>query len=199
MALCHILAGGVPRDVIRMARRLFELHDVSESGQLGILCPALVAAEIKAKRDGTITMLRRLPETEAGVTILRWLAQSESMETIISTPQLNASDHLNGDSTVARRLAREFATYHYLSATIIECFSDERARSAFEEAERANGDLGFEQLARARQAFGIGPELAWDYVSAFRAGWGLESSTASVSESTGRAFRISPPSSAPLA
>ncbi|WP_189049388.1 P-loop NTPase fold protein [Micromonospora sonchi] len=51
--LCHCLAGGMPRDVLRVARMMFELHRRSTVGkELDAMTAQLVALEVQAVKRG---------------------------------------------------------------------------------------------------------------------------------------------------
>ncbi|WP_028066993.1 hypothetical protein [Solirubrobacter soli] len=177
-ALCHALAGGLPRDVIRVARRLFDLRDQRRVEGLTALTRALAAEELKAKRDGTVTAAARLGARADATAILGWLGDASPVpdakvleDALKTLPTFNA----DGDE-VARaleRLVRELAAYWYLCVTLTEFFIDERTPFEFLMAESEGGLGSIAQLARARQAFTIDPGLAWQRVSAFREDWNL--------------------------
>jgi hypothetical protein len=70
VALCHVLAGGLPRDLLRVTRYLLSL-DVSRSAQLSPLSVPLVQRELFAK---IAPLLRRVVEVNASTifSILSW-------------------------------------------------------------------------------------------------------------------------------
>ncbi|MFG3558352.1 P-loop NTPase fold protein [Micromonospora sp. NPDC047557] len=58
--LCHCLAGGMPRDVLRVARMMFELHRRSTVGnELDAVAAQLVALEVQAVKRGFQQRLAR--------------------------------------------------------------------------------------------------------------------------------------------
>jgi hypothetical protein len=53
LALCHCLSGGMPRDVLRVARTMFDLHrETAAAKSLPTVAQDLVAAEIRAIKRG---------------------------------------------------------------------------------------------------------------------------------------------------
>lgn len=180
IGLCHCLSGGLARDLIRIARRLFDLREADQSSSIGTLTPALVAAELRAKRDGTVTAAGHLAIHAKAGEALRWLASAEpEPSTTALTARLQSLPILDDDSVepaslAVGRLVREYAAYWYFGATLAEFFTDERSAADYERAERSNGTDALEYLAAARQGFAIDPMLAWDRVSEFRLAWKLE-------------------------
>jgi hypothetical protein len=57
--LCHSRGGGLPRDVIRVAREI--LPDDDRPHRLAAVCRQLVASQVAAKVGATLVAARRLP------------------------------------------------------------------------------------------------------------------------------------------
>ena len=180
-AICHALAGGLPRDVIRTARHLFDVRDDRDHEDLGAICRQLTIDELKSKRDGTVTAAARLGAKGDATALLQWLGAAlpepdvaALQKALAARPHIDAEgdDEGAGVRRALDRLAREFAAYWYLCVTLVEFFTDTREAIEFQRGE-SPGPQSFEQLAQARQAFTIDPGLAWDRVSAFRAEWDL--------------------------
>jgi hypothetical protein len=177
MALCHALAGGLPRDVIRVARRLFELRDQAGSGRISQLCDRLLASELKAKRDGTATAIGRLRNQADAAAMLSWLGESQEPDPttaalLAAWPPWPAPAPDEAGRAV-ERLAREYGAYWYLSATLLEFFTDDRPLQDFERCLASDGAHSIEALAAARQGFAVEPQIVWDRVSAFRRAWSM--------------------------
>ena len=175
IALCHALAGGLPRDVIRHARRLFELYDDEGDGRLPFLCRRLVEEELRARRDGGVTVLSRLANEADTGEALEWLGMDGATEpglgSLVPAPIIAESDAPPARSV--NRMVREFTSFRYFGATLVEFFSDDRSVDDLERAGKGSGVLSFEQLARARQGFTVDPQLVWNRVAGFRRAWGL--------------------------
>ena len=59
LALCHVLAGGLPRDLIRAARGLISAADVDQDMRLDEVASALVQRELDALRRSTLDSLAK--------------------------------------------------------------------------------------------------------------------------------------------
>ena len=179
MALCHILSGGLARDTIRVARRVFDPPEPVASTSMPVLCQAIVAAELAAKRDGATTAVRELAGKVDVSDVLSWLGSApptpdvDAMRGHLPPPAPPLERPEAETSLAVRRLVQEFTAYWYFSATVVEFFSKSRTKSELERAEDSLGVDGLEELARARQAFGVESRLAWDRVAAFREAWQL--------------------------
>ena len=182
MALCHALSGGLPRDLIRIARRLFALRDEGEGATLDALCGQVVAEEVLAKRDGTVTAVRCLGQDIDTGRALAWLgsrkrtllAADGSGDAPPAVPPRSDWPESHAASLKLERLLREYAVFRCFGITLIEFFSDTRTNVDFAGAAQADDESSIDQLARARQAFAIEPELAWERLSAFRRAWDLD-------------------------
>lgn len=181
-ALCHGLGGGLPREIIRLARRVFDLRQEGRLDDLAALGHALTEAELVAKRDGTVTAARHLAAEPASTAVLGWLAEERPLPDIeafrthlaaLPTIPLTA----NADNTAPRaleRLLHEYAAYWYLCATVTEMFNESLTPERGGRLVDAEGLVSIEQLARARQALAIDARLAWKRISDFREEWTLD-------------------------
>jgi len=178
-ALCHSLAGGLPRDVIRLARHVFAARVPNRQSGLGVVTRTVVAGELRAKRDGTVTALVALASRADVGSAVTWLAdrplttQYDAFSARLDElpPPAGSSAKGNLDQHAVDRLVRELAAYWYLCVTLAEFFTDDRAVVDLELADRSTDQGGIHQLARARQALAIDPALAWVRISAFRHAW----------------------------
>jgi hypothetical protein len=179
VALCYCLSAGLPRDVIRAARSMFDARRSSGEPGLQVLCRDLVQAEFEAKRDATTITLRRFHGPEAGQAA-GWLGSLErhdaSLESMISVSS-PALPPRPGEGEAARtfddvvRLIEELEGYWYFCATVLEVFGSLGDQDRMRQCEQA-GSL--ENLALARREFAVSPRLAWQRISEFRTHWGLE-------------------------
>jgi hypothetical protein len=86
----------------------------------------------------------------------------------------NAADEAAEARTKLARLRIEFAAYLYYCATMMEFFNADLTMERLKEAEEVGGDMSIDQLARARQAFAVSPQVAWSTNSMFRCAYGME-------------------------
>jgi hypothetical protein len=181
VAVCHILSGGVARDLVRVARTMFALRDSGTSPMLAPLCSALTAHELKVKRDGTVTAVRRLGGDVDTTAALRWLGAWEPVltrENVLRAPPPAAP--APPDLPEARsaafsldRLLTEFAAACWLGVTIVEFFATPRSPADYERAEKSGVPDGIDRLTEARQALAVDPELACGRIAEFRQEWRL--------------------------
>ncbi|WP_068923881.1 hypothetical protein [Planobispora rosea] len=176
VALCHCLAGGLPRDLIRAARQVIEAakHPAPENAdELARTAAAIVAGEIHRKADA---MNAALPSVYQD--LRRFLhavargeyARSATLKILNEQPEAAADEPPD-----VIQLRRDFATYVYFCATIEEVF-DERLDAGRMTAATAeeSGPGSFDALAAARYVFARDTHLAWNSISGFRTAWGLE-------------------------
>jgi hypothetical protein len=167
--LCHCLAGGLPRDLIRITRELVHQAHATETDSLSELTAAVVGAELRAKAAGAIEVSRGLGG-ENDDHLQKWLdaqgdafAGPETLREIVS--------RLWGGSSP---IALELGTFDYYAATILELFGDDRdlAVSLQADADPTSIDRRavevVETMARARQQFSISPGLAWERIAEAR-------------------------------
>ena len=189
LCVCHSLSGGLPRDLIRVARELLELGRADQVGkELPDLVRALLADELDRKQRAVavaaakvklepwtgrflaaMEATRTAAEPGALLIAARTLAKDESGYRNQTEESLVASSQL-------ARLRGELASYYYYCATLAEYFSagltEERLRAAEEARQDAPGSV--DQLARARQAFAVSPQIAWGAASSFRQASGMK-------------------------
>ncbi len=75
--LCHVLAGGLARDLIRVARELLHHSSVHNLNTLSSLTYALVESELRAKSAAAILSARREPEADEREWLLGWLLRQD--------------------------------------------------------------------------------------------------------------------------
>ncbi len=175
IALCHAIGGGLPRDVVRVARHLFDLHADMPGASMSDLVTALVTAEFNARRNGTSAAICRLgPSANLGQ-VLGWLSDHEGSVPTLAALQAGwrpANPNTADPAAFAiDRLTHEIAGYWYFAATLIEFFDDTRSIDDFEALDIRTGPGSIEHLARARQAFAVDPGIVFTRVSQFRTAW----------------------------
>jgi hypothetical protein len=183
--LCHCMAGGLPRDLIRVTREL--VHQANRGGatRLGDLCHAVVDAELHAKMAGAIELSREV-SGRGGEWLQKWL--HDQSDAVANVDGLQGTATLlaawggpkeNGASTSVGKLAFEVAAFNYYAATLLELFTDDQRFVEFLRAGPESAEISreasavLETLATARQQFAVGPGLAWDSISTARRGRAL--------------------------
>jgi hypothetical protein len=185
--LCHVVSAGLPRDLIRTARRLVELRDrLGGRPDLGSLTLALVGDELAAKIRAVAFATRRSDAPDPlPANFLVWL-ENLSMErgdldrlvdscgrlADLSVSVLPAAK-LDKDERNARaqllRMGLEIGTYSYFLCTIAQFFRDPMSAEEIHiaaDGTTTNPTLAY--LARARADFSVNPQTAWTRVSEFR-------------------------------
>ncbi|MGI5223635.1 ATP-binding protein [Actinoallomurus sp. CA-142502] len=199
--LAHALSGGVPRELIRITRRLVELNEemraTSDYPRLEDLTRALVKEGLIEVVTATRNMIAQLaPEAPWGVTFdqLRNLltamrtepsvAISESaalMRRLASLDADRAAPETDSALTeadplkAARRALMELSAFTYFSVTIIDAFADLTFNLNKAKAGGSPTDAGsYEQLAGARRELTLSPESSRETVRRFREAWSLD-------------------------
>lgn len=170
IGLCHCLSGGLPRELIRVARRM-----LAGGSELAGITRRLVAEDLAAKRFALLTVVGKAEHDEvlAGALVrhldAQAVAEPAALIAAVSAPPISAE----ADGAPALlRLQTETLGYLYYLGTVLEVFGQAFAPSDLERG-RAVGDGSFDTLASARQLFPVNARLAWLTISAFRQKWAL--------------------------
>ena len=185
-ALCHCFAGGLPRELIRVARRLVSHNALDDPkdvdhGTLKHLCPLLIEDDLAAKSSAIWVQARGFEIEPYGARFRSWLAASDQTRTTAEGMLATCKDYLALPTETGaigpdiaqpflqrlNALALEFVGYRYFAVTVLAFFSstsDQELESALEPS-----DGGLDSLSAARARFADDPRLAWELVSRFRA------------------------------
>jgi hypothetical protein len=189
-ALCHCLSGGLPRELLRVARRLVRTNsefrdDTEKFGKMPPLCWRLVDDDLTAK-SGAIWVAARSSNVEPyGTRFRSWLSTVDASrgdpkdllaacEQYLGFPQVEpgeAAALTEDDTSIIRRLhslTLEFVGYRYFAATLNEFFSSTSDKALSDSLEPQAGDGSLDILSSARRRFADDPRLAWSLVSRFR-------------------------------
>lgn len=188
--LCHCMAAGLARDLIRSARDVITLNAGSSSHGLSDICRQMVDRDVAAKAEATIVACRRLAPTVMTQQLLLWLDDAKrrnwTSDSLLAWVE-GAESHLTAirvssgrrSGSYAQRkkadaLAIEFATFCFFSVSLLAFFVTERPRVEFRDAARSDGDsYPISDLVRARQNFAVDPLIAWNSINQFRVRIGL--------------------------
>lgn len=192
--LLHALAGGIPRDLIRYARRLIEVHHWTDRKELKDLAPSMILEELAETLEGFRTLLAMREWTASGGPLLNRLyvlvrllrSPHERLEVEARTriqyladnpvpmlPQTAtgaAGDPLDGETLT---LWQEASACAYFSLTLLQIFGAPDFDNRFEQAQNdvMNGDP--QRLAEARQELAVSPFSARILLDGIRAAWTL--------------------------
>jgi Cdc6-like AAA superfamily ATPase len=181
LGLTHVLAGGLPREVIRFARATLEEARAQDSANsVGEITRALVTSEATAKRRA-MTFLARNAAVEPETTqFMQRLAALEEFDLLspdlVETLKLKVDPLLGfgpgepgGAEVIARaaiaRLWREFDCFLYFSATTVELFATVTTEADWTALVTAGS---IERLAKARQALELGTGVAVFQITSLR-------------------------------
>jgi len=172
--LCHVLAGGLPRDVIRSCRTLYLLASDSPDRSLHALTASLVVDDLRRKCRAIIHSAKRLDTNYTSnflVAVNRVQARQptpalldEQATLFVSAPPMLADKPSDEERRLAG-LCFEFGNYLYFCATLLSYYDDRLDEVAFR---RALQEGAFDALAEARQSLSIDPKLAGELCAEFR-------------------------------
>jgi hypothetical protein len=164
-ALCHAVAGGLPRDVIRTMRAVVEARGDDATVSLAALSEMVCERELRSRIHGLRTELAELDDWRAVVAIQKWSAslRTDNVCQLDTVPALGG----HGQSSALQLMRMHAASFYHL-ATVREVL-----KTADREDLAALEDGGIDDLARARQAMATNWALALDGISGFRRRHGL--------------------------
>jgi hypothetical protein len=184
--LCHVIAGGLPRDLVRVARELLHQHKrPAGPDDIGRLSRAVIGSELQGKIAAAEVAVRCTPGGDRD-NLLAWVQGHDPLAPTTSalrerfdrlvTRGMGPAQAGEGPDAKLRGLALELMAFDYFAATVLEFFAqDEELLGAFlVDGESEPPDLSsravqaLEQLACARQQFAMSPALAVADVAAFR-------------------------------
>jgi len=204
VALCHCLAGGLARDLIRAARQVVRAAaaltatgpsppppDQVEASTAYLLLrdepasrPLLPAISAAIVRDE----LRRKVRAVAHVTSNIAPGQGQQLQNTLhdvarhlapAEPAIKIVDIVGkparNEPPGVTSVRLDFAGYAYYCATLQEIFTEKLDSARMIEATRASPEAGtFDAMAAARFAFTIDTQLAWNSITQCRQAWQLE-------------------------
>ncbi len=172
ICLCHCLAGGLPRELIRVARQV-----VGDSGSLDRVTRRLVEQDLLEKRGALRTVVTRGAYDEILVSdLVRHIdahAVAEPAKLLHAAAHPPVAGGRTPETAELRRLQLETLGYLYYLGTILEVFGPAFSPRSLDLG-RTEGDASFDTLTSVRQLFPVNARLAWLTVSAFREAWHLE-------------------------
>lgn len=172
ICLCHCLAGGLPRELIRVARQV-----VGDSGSLDRVTRRLVERDLLEKRGALRTVVTRGAYDEVLVSdLVRHIdahAVAEPAKLLHAAAHPPVAGGPTPETAALHRLQLETLGYLYYLGTVLEVFGPSFSPRSLELG-RTEGDTSFDTLTSVRQLFPVNARLAWLTISAFRTAWHLE-------------------------
>lgn len=180
--LCHCVAGGLARDVIRVAREVVVSNPTGASGwPLHKACRKVLEADIRAKVAASLVASRRMTAGQNVDELRTWLQRlhttpidADALLDVCNGEGRTLIDLMGNDEASAaasdnspRLLATELLTFLLYAATLLEFFDPAYPPDSYRAA-RESGRI--EQLALARQAMSVHPRTAWETLREFRGG-----------------------------
>jgi len=193
---CHCMAGGLPRDLIRTFRGLFEEHTQlkSDESDLSTLCSSLIRSDLKSKLRAVSVAAKDImlePEVDQLFGRIRKLesllgpsdcfpgscpASLESSRDLLATTSQEPGGQAEPAEVMAKRekiasLSTELGVYLYYCVTLLEFFGQQNFDMEILKAAENSGAL--DQLAGARQFLAICPSIAKSTIAEFRERHGM--------------------------
>jgi hypothetical protein len=189
IALCYVLSGGVPRELMRIARGIFEVRNESdESVSCSVIAPRVIRREMESLRQGLMPLATQLnvPGAADLIALLddeEWprgdmLADMDRLTGIIGKRSLFQDE--TGGVKAAARICDGLAAASYFFLTANQLFGTRLDQVVtdlrrYDAAPGRDADLAssIHLLARARAAIGVNPALAVSRVQTVRSNYGL--------------------------
>jgi hypothetical protein len=195
---CHCLAGGLPRELIRVARELLHQASADGAGTLGELSQAVIGAEYRGKVAAAEVAARGLAG-DGREWVLRWIQRHQSETLVVSQVRplqaellaspvytRNAEVERSDDDRRLHDIAVELMAFTAYAGTVLQFFSDNTRVGPYlfggtvpdPDRPRTNGKVDLDVsasaktalalLARSRQRFAVSAWLALEDVERFR-------------------------------
>jgi len=186
--LCHCLSGGLPRDLIRVARHAVIAAERGEDTKgLAAVCQQLVLEDLRRKLDAAAGSWAGRPARKDGRATRKadgTLFYEIQRLVAVQPDDLDTGRELRaGLEPVLARVALEggsapspeLAAYLYYLLTLLDVFTPGLSQGHIVDgAGKPAPDGAFDQLCLARQTLGTDPRWAWLTIESFRETWGLK-------------------------
>lgn len=182
VALCHVLSGGLPRELIRVAREAVRVAEVPDDADLSEVTRRLVVGRTHARQLAAEVVARRHVARDGTQPVLRWLRGLESepdaaellARSAVAPAVLDVRATAGEPDAELELLLVELGAASYHAASVLEFFSAVDAEGYESACSASDEDVSLvELLASATRDLGIAPELAWAATSRFRERAGL--------------------------
>jgi hypothetical protein len=175
---CYTVSGGLPRDLIRVCRELFDIAKKHDDATLIKVAAESIALDLRSKiRAISIAATEYLVEPEANLLFnsinkIDFEIQSSSNWMSIANETINkarklTNDENNPSKTKMIKLIDELTTYLLFSATTIQYYSRMGSEKTIKQLLPAEIDT-IEKLARAKQLVTSSPAYSKSLIADFR-------------------------------
>jgi hypothetical protein len=168
-AFCHVVSGGLPRDLIRICRNLYDYRREfpTSANTIADLSGALICRDIKAKLDAVQYSLQRVTNEKAAagllslISVRSWDANSlqdvlyslhRSQQTLEESASRSSNPDQRADSLELASIVEETKAYLYFCLATIVIFHSITGQAVFQQLEQAST---FDRLATARQLLAV--------------------------------------------
>jgi hypothetical protein len=197
ITLCYLLSGGIPREMMRIARAVFEARSEMDPGSGGreaegspscsVIIPKVISREVESLRQGLLPLATQLSGPGAAELIellddSNWPSgpTEEDMARLAKIAEHYQSRRADTGSAAAAKIWDGLAAASYFFLSVGEVF-ETRLAQIIEELKLYDASQGQDTgpvsslhlLARARTAIGINPALALARVRAVREHYSL--------------------------
>jgi KAP family P-loop domain len=166
-AFCHVLSGGLPRDLIRYCRKLYDYRrsNPDKPNDVANTCPAMIRSDIKVKLDAIKHNLQRIPDEKKTAGILNLISiatwqkgalrdaitkldtSQRSLENEASAKDA-AKEQSGRDLLMLANILEEIKVFLCFSLVVADTFESVISEARYRELEKVQT---FERLAVARQ------------------------------------------------
>jgi hypothetical protein len=167
IALCHVLAGGLPRDLVRAARALIDVTPATGEMTLGETAGDVIGREVESLRQASI---RQLAESSGPGPLLAALHDREwpgaTPRQFTDAAMQMASAARGAESEATRQLCQDIIVSLSFYATVLDVFGAGRDRLVACLKDREYGMI--DDLAAARYATRVNSGLAHRLLEQYR-------------------------------
>ncbi|MGW0994626.1 P-loop NTPase fold protein [Streptomyces sp. NPDC002523] len=190
--LAHVLSGGIPRDLIRYARRIAEAHRSGADVDAGSLALRLVQEDLSGTLEGLRTSLSLSSGKEGDGPFLNRLhslvrvlhptntVQERDMEDGLrdlaasrAQPPIGRTEVEDTADSGADGIRQEAIACTYFALTLLQVFARPRFLERRRQIQSADPGGDVERLAEARQELAVSAYSALVILNAFRKAWDL--------------------------
>ena len=180
VCLCHCLAGGLPRELIRVARSVVDAQSTTLEG----ICLELIRSDLKGKvaswrasivKSATNNVNKADFVAFINTYVTGKVTSSDLLSAVKAPPKFaNAVDGIDNFEARAKELQEQVLAYLYFCATVLEVFSQDLTQEQVSHSPPKRADLDLLMfLQSVRQEFSVSPRIAWLTLNRFREAWPL--------------------------
>ncbi len=180
-ALAHTLSGGLPREMLRVARQAVRASEDRSRNDLAGVAAAVIGERVAAREAGAAAVARHHVTDQGGQPILSWLRGLSRFEDgaellqrcdVLSLVMETRATAGEGDERL-ELLILQLASFCYHAATVLQFFEGIKSETQFRDAQ-AGAPSVIDRFAEGYRELGQAPQLAWRTISDVRVNVGLE-------------------------